>query len=160
MRPLEGVRILDLSHVLAMPYCTMILGDLGADIIKVEKSEGEDSRRFGPYKNGESAYYMSINRNKKSIVINLKDDKGKEILKDLIKISDVLTENFRPGTMEKLGFSYEEVKKINPKIIYATISQFGNDSIYPGRPGYDIIAQAYAGLMSITGYPESPPTLS
>ncbi|HPA49629.1 MAG TPA: CoA transferase, partial [Methanofastidiosum sp.] len=158
MRPLEGVRILDLSHVLAMPYCTMILGDLGADIIKVEKSEGEDSRKFGPYKNGESAYYMSINRNKKSIVINIKDEKGKEILKDLIKISDVLTENFRPGTMEKLGFSYEEVKKINPKIIYATISQFGNDSIYPGRPGYDIIAQAYAGLMSITGYPDSPPT--
>lgn len=158
MRPLEGVRILDLSHVLAMPYCTMILGDLGAEIIKVEKSEGEDSRKFGPYKNGESAYYMSINRNKKSIVINLKDEKGKEILKDLIKISDVLTENFRPGTMEKLGFSYDEVKKINPKIIYATISQFGNDSIYPGRPGYDIIAQAYAGLMSITGYPDSPPT--
>ncbi len=158
MRPLEGIRILDLSHVLAMPYCTMILGDLGAEIIKVEKSEGEDSRKFGPYKNGESAYFMSINRNKKDIVVNLKDEKGKEIIRDLIKISDVITENFRPGTMEKLGFSYEEVKKINPKIIYATISQFGNDSIYPGRPGYDIIAQAYAGLMSITGYPDNPPT--
>lgn len=158
MRPLEGIRILDLSHVLAMPYCTMILSDLGAEVIKIEKSDGDDSRKFGPYKNGESAYYMSINRNKKSVVINLKDEKGKEILKDLIKICDVITENFRPGTMEKLGFSYENIKKINPKIIYATISQFGNDSVYPGRPGYDIIAQAYGGLMSITGYPENPPT--
>ncbi len=158
MRPLEGVRILDLSHVLAMPYCTMILGDLGAEVIKIEKVDGDDSRKFGPYKNKESAYFMSINRNKKSIIINLKEEKGKEILRELIKICDVITENFRPGTMNKLGFSYENVKKINPNIIYATISGFGNDSIYTERPGYDIIAQAYGGLMSITGYPENPPT--
>ncbi|KYC44600.1 MAG: putative CoA-transferase [Candidatus Methanofastidiosum methylothiophilum] len=158
MKPLEGVRILDLSHVLAMPYCTMILGDLGAEIIKIEKSDGEDSRKFGPYKNGESAYFMSVNRNKKSVVLNLKEEKGKEILRELIKICDVITENFRPGTMEKLGFSYENIKKINPNIIYATISQFGSDTLYPGRPGYDIIAQAYGGLMSITGFPDNPPT--
>lgn len=158
MRPLEGVKILDLSHVLAMPYCTMILGDLGAEIIKIEKSDGEDSRKFGPYKNGESAYFMSVNRNKKSVVLNLKEEKGKEILREFIKICDVVTENFRPGTMEKLGFSYENIKKINPNIIYATISQFGSDSVYPGRPGYDIIAQAYGGLMGITGYPDNPPT--
>ncbi|HOI76998.1 MAG TPA: CaiB/BaiF CoA-transferase family protein [Methanofastidiosum sp.] len=158
MRPLEGVKILDLSHVLAMPYCTMILGDLGAEIIKIEKSDGEDSRKFGPYKNGESAYFMSVNRNKKSVVLNLKEEKGKEILREFIKICDVVTENFRPGTMEKLGFSYENIKKINPNIIYATISQFGNDSVYPGRPGYDIIAQAYGGLMGITGFPDNPPT--
>jgi len=158
MKPLEGVRILDLSHVLAMPYCTMILGDLGAEIIKIEKSEGEDSRKFGPYKNGESAYFMSVNRNKKSVVLNLKEEKGKEILREFIKICDVITENFRPGTMEKLGFSYENIKKINPNIIYATISQFGSDTLYPGRPGYDIIAQAYGGLMSITGFPDNPPT--
>lgn len=158
MKPLEGVRILDLSHVLAMPYCTMILGDLGAEIIKIEKSGGEDSRKFGPYKNGESAYFMSVNRNKKSVVLNLKEEKGKEILRELIKVCDVITENFRPGTMEKLGFSFENIKKINPNIIYATISQFGSDTLYPGRPGYDIIAQAYGGLMSITGFPENPPT--
>ncbi len=158
MKPLEGVKILDLSHVLAMPYCTMILGDLGAEIIKIEKSDGEDSRKFGPYKNGESAYFMSVNRNKKSVVLNLKEEKGKEILREFIKICDVVTENFRPGTMEKLGFSYENIKKINPNIIYATISQFGSDTIYPGRPGYDIIAQAYGGLMGITGFPDNPPT--
>ena len=158
MKPLEGVRVLDLSHVLAMPYCTMILGDLGAEIIKIEKSDGEDSRKFGPYKNGESAYFMSVNRNKKSVVLNLKEEKGKEILRELIKICDVITENFRPGTMDKLGFSYENIKKINPNIIFATISQFGNDTLYPGRPGYDIIAQAYGGLMSITGFPDNPPT--
>jgi len=158
MRPLEGVKILDLSHVLAMPYCTMVLSDLGAEVIKIEKNDGDDSRKFGPYKNGESAYFMSINRNKKSIVLNLKEEKGKEIVRELIKKCDVITENFRPGTMEKLGFSYENIKKINPSIIYATISQFGNDSVYPGRPGYDIIAQAYGGLMSITGYPDNPPT--
>jgi CoA:oxalate CoA-transferase len=158
MKPLEGVRILDLSHVLAMPYCTMILGDLGAEIIKIEKSDGEDSRKFGPYKNGESAYFMSVNRNKKSVVLNLKEEKGKEVLRELIKICDVITENFRPGTMEKLGFSYENIKKINPKIIYATISQFGSDTLYPERPGYDIIAQAYGGLMGITGFPDTPPT--
>lgn len=95
MRPLEGVRILDLSHVLAMPYCTMILGDLGAEVIKIEKVDGDDSRKFGPYKNKESAYFMSINRNKKSVIINLKEEKGKEILRELIKICDVITENFR-----------------------------------------------------------------
>ncbi|MEN6378167.1 MAG: CaiB/BaiF CoA-transferase family protein [Methanofastidiosum sp.] len=159
MKPLEGVRILDLSHVLAMPYCTMVLGDLGAEVIKIEKPDsGDDSREFGPFKNGESAYFISINRNKKSVTLNLKEEKGKEILRELIKISDVITENYRPGTMEKLGFSYEEIKKINPNIIYATICGFGQDSVYPGRPGYDIIAQAFGGLMSITGYPENPPT--
>ncbi len=159
MKPLEGIRILDLSHVLAMPYCTMILGDLGAEVIKVEKlGTGDDSREFGPFKNGESAYFMSINRNKKSITLNLKDEKGKEILRGLIKHSDVITENYRPGTMQKLGFSYEDIKKINPNIIYATICGFGHDTVYPGKPGYDIIAQAFGGLMSITGYPDNPPT--
>ncbi len=159
MKPLEGVRILDLSHVLAMPYCTMVLGDLGAEVIKIEKpGSGDDSREFGPFKNGESAYFISINRNKKSVTLNLKEEKGKEILREFIKVSDVITENFRPGTMEKLGFSYEEVIKINPNIIYATICGFGKDSVYPGRPGYDIIAQAFGGLMSITGYPDNPPT--
>jgi len=159
MRPLEGVKILDLGHVLAMPYCTMVLGDLGAEIIKIEKpGSGDDSRKFGPFKNGESGYFISINRNKKSVTLNLKEEKGKEILRELIKISDVITENYRPGTMEKLGFSYEEIKKINPNIIYASICGFGQCSVYPGRPGYDIIAQAFGGLMSITGYPENPPT--
>lgn len=159
MKPLEGIRVIDLSHVLAMPYCTMILGDLGAEIIKVEKPDtGDDSRHFGPFKEGESAYFMSINRNKKSMTLNLKDERGKEVLRELIKSSDVIAENYRPGTMGKLGFSYDEIKKINPEIIYATICGFGYDSAYPGKPGYDIIAQAFGGLMSITGYPENPPT--
>lgn len=156
---LKGIRVLDMSHVLAGPTSTMVLADLGAEVIHIEPPWGDDSRGFGPFLNGKSAYYVSINRNKKSVVVNIKKNEGKKIIKDLIKVSDVVVENFRPGTMEKLGFSYEEIRKINPKIVYASISGFGHDTIpeYKGRPSYDMIAQAYSGLMSITGPEGGPP---
>ncbi|MHC1604535.1 MAG: CaiB/BaiF CoA transferase family protein [Candidatus Methanofastidiosia archaeon] len=158
-RPLEGIRILDLGHVLAMPYCTMVLADLGAEVIKIERQgAGDDTRYFGPYKNGESGYFISINRDKESMTLNLKHPKGKEVFLEMVKNADVVTENYRPDTMKKLGLDYENLKKINPKIIYASICGFGHKTVYPGRPGYDIIAQAAGGLMSITGYPDKPPT--
>jgi len=158
-RPLEGIRILDFGHVLAMPYCTMVLADMGAEVIKIERpGKGDDTREFGPFIDGESAYFHSINRDKNSITINMKHPKGKQLFLDMVKNADVVTENFRPGTMEKLGVGYEDLKKVNPKIVYASICGFGHDTVYPGRPGYDIIAQAFGGLMSITGYPDKPPT--
>ncbi len=159
MGPLEGLKILDLSRVLAGPYATMLLGDLGAEVIKVEfPGRGDDSRAFGPYLNGESGYFMSINRNKKSITLNLKSDEGKEVLKKLIAKVDVILENFRPGTMEKLGFSYEECKKINPTIIYAASSGYGHTGPYSKRPAYDGVVQAMGGIMSITGSLGGEPT--
>ncbi|MGC8943824.1 MAG: CaiB/BaiF CoA transferase family protein [Caldisericia bacterium] len=153
---LENIRVLDLSHVLAGPVASMILGDLGAEIIHIEPPKGDDSREFGPFIKEKSAYFISVNRNKKSVVIDLKKDEGKKILYDLIKISDILIENFKPGTIKKLGFSYEEVKKIKPDIIYASISGFGNDTLpkYRNKPSYDMVVQAYSGLMSITGTEE------
>ena len=159
MGPLEGLKILDLTRVLAGPYCTMLLGDLGAEIIKVEAPvKGDDSRQFGPYQNGESAYFMSLNRNKKSITLNLKKEEGKSILKALVKEVDVIIENFRPGTMEKLGLGYDVLKEINPKIIYAASSGFGHTGPYSQRPAYDGVVQAMGGIMSITGAKDGEPT--
>jgi len=157
--PLNGIRILDLTRVLAGPFCTMILADLGAEVIKIEKPGiGDDSRNFPPFVNNESAYYILLNRGKKSIVLNLKHQKGKEIFLELVKKSDVIVENFKPGTMEKLGIGYEVLNKINPKIICASISAFGQYGPYKDRPGYDLISQGMGGIMSITGWPDSPPT--
>lgn len=152
----DNIRVLDLSHVLAGPVASMILGDLGAEIIHIEPPKGDDSREFGPFIKDVSAYFISVNRNKKSVVVDLKKDEGKRVLYDLIKISDILIENFKPGTIKKLGFSYEEVKKIKPNIIYASISGFGNDTLpeYRNKPSYDMVVQAYSGLMSITGTEE------
>ena len=159
MKPLENVKILDLTRVLAGPFCTMILSDLGAEVIKVEMPEiGDDARCFGPFKNGQSLYFLSINREKKSISINLKTEKGKQILKDLIKHFDVIIENYRPGTMEKLGLGYEDLKTINPSIIYAASSGFGHSGPSSTKAAYDILAQAMGGIMSITGWPNTPPT--
>lgn len=157
--PLEYIKVLDLTRVLAGPYATMILGDLGADIIKVEMPDiGDDARHFGPYLNGESAYFMSLNRNKRSITLNLKTEKGKEILIELIKQCDVIAENFRPGTMEKLGIGYDVIKEINPKIIYAASSGFGHTGPYSERAAYDAVVQAMGGIMSITGQKNGKPT--
>lgn len=158
-KALEGIRICDLSHVLAAPTTSMILADLGAEVIHIEPPRGDDAREFGPFVDDQSAYFISINRNKKSVVIDLKKEEGKETLKDFIKISDVVLENFRPTTMEKMGFSYEEIKKINPKIIYASICGFGHDTLaeYKEKPAYDMVAQAYSGLVSITGPSGGPP---
>jgi CoA:oxalate CoA-transferase len=158
-KPLENVKILDLTRVLAGPFCTMILNDLGAYVLKVEMPEtGDDSRAFGPFKNEQSLYFVSINRGKDSISLNLKTEKGRKILKELVEKFDVIIENYRPGTMEKLGLGYETLKEINPAIIYAASSGFGHTGPDSQKPAYDILAQAMGGVMSITGWPDSPPT--
>ncbi|MBI5353269.1 MAG: CoA transferase [Chloroflexi bacterium] len=155
---LSGIRVLDLSRVLAGPYCTMVLGDLGADVIKVEPPEGDETRGWGPpFAESESAYYLCVNRNKRGLVINLKTDEGKEILRDLAMQSDVLVENFRPGTLKKFGLDFETLHKINPKLIYCSITGFGQTGSMSDKPGYDFMIQALGGLMSITGEPEGEP---
>lgn len=157
---LHGVKIIDLTRVLAGPFCTMILGDLGAEIIKVESiNNGDETRGWGPpFVEGESAYYLCANRNKKGITLNLKSEQGKEILKKLVSEADVVVQNFKPGTMTKLGFDYEELKKIKEDIILASISGFGSVGPNSSLPGYDYIIQAMSGLMSITGEKEAEPT--
>ena len=156
---LQGIRILDLTRVLAGPYSAQILADMGADVIKIEQpGRGDDARGMGPYQNEESIYFITNNRNKKGVTLNLKSPKGKEIFLDLVRNADVVMENYRPGTMEKLDLGYDVLKEINPKIIYGSISGFGHYGRYTKRPGYDIIAQAMSGLMSTTGWPTSGPT--
>ena len=153
--PLEGVKVLDLSRVLAGPYATMVLADLGADVVKVEHPErGDDTRQWGPpFAGGESAYFLSVNRNKRSIGVDLKDAEGLERVKELAADADVVIENMRRGALEKFGLGYETLKKLNPGLIYCSITGFG-----PGkdeeRPGYDFLIQARAGIMGITGFPE------
>ncbi|MBN6887348.1 crotonobetainyl-CoA:carnitine CoA-transferase CaiB-like acyl-CoA transferase [Cytobacillus horneckiae] len=158
-RALEGVRIIDASRVLAGPFCTMILGDLGAEVIKIEHHQsGDETRGWGPpFVNGESAYYLCANRNKKSMTLNLKSEEGKEIFKALAKDSDVVVQNFKTGTLEKMGLGYEELRRINEGIIVASITGFGNNGPYKDLPGYDYIIQAMSGLMSITGEKEGGP---
>lgn len=159
MGALSDIKVLDLTRVLAGPYATMVLADLGAEIIKIEQPEkGDDSRAYGPYKNGESAYFMSLNRNKESITLNLKTPEGKEILKELVKKVDVLVENFRPGTMEKLGLGYEVLKEMNSRLIYASSTGYGQTGPYSQRPAYDAVVQAMGGIMSITGQADGVPT--
>ncbi len=158
-KALEGIKVLDLTRVLAGPYCTMVLADLGAEVIKLEiPGKGDDSRQFGPYENGESAYFMSINRNKKSMTLNLKKQEAKDLFLDMVKKADVVVENYRPGTMEKLGLGYDKLKEVNPKIIYAAASGFGHSGPYSKRPAYDAIVQAMGGVMSITGQKGGKPT--
>lgn len=160
-RALSGMTVIDLTRVLAGPYCSMLLADMGADVIKVEMpGKGDDSRAHYPQINGESAYYMNLNRGKRSMTLNLKSEEGKNILRELVKKADVILENYRPGVMEKLGLGYEELKKINPGIIYGCVSGFGHYGPYSSRPGYDIIGQAMGGLMSTTGWPGGEPTRS
>lgn len=156
---LQGLRVVDMTRVLAGPFCTMLMADMGAEVIKVEgPGKGDDARDYPPFLRGASAYFTNLNRNKKSIVLDLKDQNARGILIDLVKKSDVLLENFKPGTMERLGLGYEDVREFNPRIIYASISGFGQYGPYRDRPGYDIIGQAMGGLMSVSGWPDSPPT--
>ncbi|PEJ60885.1 CoA transferase [Bacillus sp. AFS002410] len=157
---LHGVKIIDLTRVLAGPFCTMILGDLGAEVIKVESiSSGDETRGWGPpFVEGESAYYLCANRNKQGMTLNLKSSQGKEVLKKLISEADVVVQNFKPGTLAKLGFSYEEMKEVKKDIILASISGFGSKGPNSSLPGYDYIIQAMSGLMSITGEKDAEPT--
>ncbi len=158
---LDGVKVLDLTRVLAGPYCGMMLADMGADVIKIEMpGKGDDARRNAPIVNGESAYYMNLNRNKRGMTLNLKSEDGKKIFRELVKESDIVIENFRPGVMDKLGLGYEELKKINPAIVYGAVSGFGQYGPYSKRPGYDILGQAMSGLMSTSGWPGGKPTRS
>jgi len=156
--PLEGIRVLDMTWALAGPFCTMLLCDLGAEVIKVENPEGGDpSRRNFPFIEGISSYFLSVNRGKKSITVNLQHPQGKEVILGLAKKSDVMVENFRPGVLDRLGLGYAAVKEVNPKIIYAACSGFGQKGPYAHRPAYDVIVQGMGGTLSITGEAGGPP---
>lgn len=154
---LEGVRVLDLSHTLAGPFATMILADLGADVIKVEPPGGDETRHWAPHVDGVSAYYLSINRGKRSIILDLKDEHGREVVYRLARKSHIVVENYRPGVREKLGVSPEDLFKINKNLIYLSIKGFRPGSIYEGLPAYDIIVQGMSGLMASTGEEGRPP---
>ncbi len=156
--PLEGIRVLDLTRILAGPYATMILRDLGAEVIKIEQpGVGDEARDFGPFKNDFSLYFMSVNRGKKSMTLNLKSRRGKELFLELVKGSDILVENFRTGTMEKLGLDYKSLKEHHPSLLYAACSGFGQTGPYAMRGAYDMIIQGMGGIISITGEPDRPP---
>ena len=156
--PLDGIKVLDLTRVLAGPFTTMILCDLGADVIKIEQPEiGDEARNFGPFKNGFSLYFMSINRGKKSVTLNLKSDQGKSIFRQLVKESDILVENFRPGTMKRYGLDYETLSTEHPSLIYAACSGFGQTGPFSQKGAYDMIIQGMGGIISITGEPDRPP---
>jgi formyl-CoA transferase len=158
MQPLGGIRVLDLSRVLAGPYCTMVLGDLGADVIKVESPEGDETRTWGPpFAEGESAYYLCVNRNKRSIVIDFKTEEGRAVINQLIRKSDVLVENFRPGTLSRFSLDFESASALNTELIYCSISGFGQTGPQRDKPGYDFMIQATGGLMSFTGDPNGEP---
>jgi crotonobetainyl-CoA:carnitine CoA-transferase CaiB-like acyl-CoA transferase len=155
--PLEGIRVLDLTNVMAGPYCSMVLGDLGAEIVKVESLEGDTTRHFEPKVNDESYCFAVLNRNKKSIAIDLKAPRGKEIVMRLAARSDIVIENFRPGVVRKLGIDYDSLKQVKPDLIYASMSGFGQTGPYGKKGGFDIIAQGVSGIMMMTGYPGGRP---
>jgi formyl-CoA transferase len=167
MQPLEGLRVLDLTRALAGPYCTMMLGDLGADVIKVERpGRGDESRGwgppfvgepYGPYP-GESAYFLAINRNKRSVTVNMKSPEGQEIVRRLAARSDIMVENFRTGVLDRMGLGYDGVRAANPRLVYCSISGYGRTGPYADRPGYDFVIQAEGGFMGITGPEEGPPS--
>lgn len=157
--PLSGIRVLDLTRVMTGPYCTMMLADLGADVIKIERPEvGDDTRHWGPpFVEGESSYFMSINRNKRSVVLDLKSDFGQEALWKLIAEADVMVENFAPGVIDRLGFGHDVVLEKHPSIIYASISGFGQTGPSRNRTAYDLIVNGMSGMASVTGFPDGPP---
>jgi formyl-CoA transferase len=158
-KPLDGVTVLDLTRVLAGPYCAMMLGDFGADVVKVEQpGRGDDSRTWAPpAAGGESAYYLSANRNKRSMTLNLRHSAGADVLRQLVTQADVLIENFKRGGMAGMGLGYDTLREINPRLIYCSITGYGEGSPYEDRPGYDFVIQAISGIMSITGEPEGEP---
>jgi crotonobetainyl-CoA:carnitine CoA-transferase CaiB-like acyl-CoA transferase len=156
--PLEGIRVLDLSQIMAGPFCAMVLADLGADVIKIEKPNGgDDSRQMGPFVNGESVCYFQINRNKRGVCLDLKSAEGLELFYELVKTADILIENFRPGVTKSLKIDYETLHEINPGLVYGSISGYGQTGPYAHKGGFDLIAQGMTGLMAMTGYPDKPP---
>ena len=159
MKPLQGLFVLDLSRILAGPYCTMTLGDLGARVVKIEvPGRGDDTRGWGPpFWNGESAYFLAVNRNKESVTLDLKSKEGHAILWKLVERADILVENFRPGTLSRWGFSWEALSSSNPRLVYCSISGYGLSGPDAERPGYDLIAQGEGGVMSLTGEPDGGP---
>ena len=158
MKPLDGVRVIDLSRVLAGPYATMLLADMGAEVIKVEEpGKGDDTRAWPAFAGGESTYFMSVNRGKKSLTLDLKSEAGKTVLRKLVAGADVLVENFRPGVMDRLGFGWDVVHARWPKLVYAAASGFGQTGPLRERPAFDMVVQAMGGIMSLTGYPDGPP---
>ena len=159
--PLDGIVVLDATQVMAGPFCTLLLADMGANVIKVEKPAGDDSRKMGPpFINGESAAFLGINRNKRSVVLDFKRPGHVDAFQRLAVRADVVTENFRPGTMERLGLGPDDLRKDHPELIYARISGFGQTGPYASRPGYDLVAQGMSGMMSFTGHPDQPPVKS
>jgi formyl-CoA transferase len=161
--PLAGVRVLDVSQVMAGPFCSMLLGDMGADVIKIEPPDGGDQTRRAmgfKLKGNDSLGFFNLNRNKRSLTLNLKSKAAREVFHRLVETSDILVENYRPGVTKRLGIDYPTLAKINPRLIYASISGFGQTGPWSQRPGFDLIAQAMAGVMSITGQPDGPPTKS
>ena len=157
--PLSGITIIDLSRILAGPYCTLLLAELGARVIKVEPpGQGDDARQYGPFKNGKSAYFISVNRGKESIALDLKSPAGRDIFDRLLDKADALVENFRPGTMEKLGYGWETLHPRYPRLVYAAASGFGHSGPYSHYPAYDMVVQGLGGIMSITGHPGMPLT--
>ena len=157
--PLAGLRVLDLTRVLAGPYCTMLLADMGADVVKVERpGAGDDTRGYGPpFVGGESTYFMSVNRNKRGMTLDLKHERGLEILRDMLAVADVVVENFRPGLLESFGYGYKAARELNPRLIYCSISGYGGTGPDAARPGYDLIIQGEGGIASLTGDPDGPP---
>jgi crotonobetainyl-CoA:carnitine CoA-transferase CaiB-like acyl-CoA transferase len=159
-RALDGVRVLDLSRFISGPHCTMLLADMGAEVLKVESPRGELTRGFPPKIGDESLFYMVLNRNKKGVTLDVWHEDGKQVLRDLIAASDVVVENFRPGVMAEMGFSYDDVRAIDPSIVMVSISGFGQDGPWAERGCFDAIAQAASGMMSVTGWPDGPPTVA
>jgi crotonobetainyl-CoA:carnitine CoA-transferase CaiB-like acyl-CoA transferase len=156
--PLAGIRVLDLTRVLAGPFCTMTLADMGAEVIKVEEpGKGDDTRRWPPFVGGEATYFMAVNRGKKSVTLNLKKPEGLDVLRALVRKSDVVVENFRPGTMDRLGLGWKALSRLNPRLIYCSISGFGESGPEAHRAGYDLIVQGESGIMDLTGFSDGPP---
>src|SRR5437868_6973768 len=162
MGPLQGIKVIELAQIMAGPTCGMLLADMGADVIKVEKLPGGDDTRSytEPSIHGESAAFMMLNRNKRGIAVNLKKPGGLELMKRLLADADVVTENYRKGTLDKLGLGYDVLEKLNPRLVYCAISGYGRTGPYADKGGFDLIAQGFAGLMSITGEPGGPPLKS
>jgi crotonobetainyl-CoA:carnitine CoA-transferase CaiB-like acyl-CoA transferase len=159
MPPLDDVRVIDLTRVLAGPFCTMMLGDMGADVIKIEEpTHGDESRGWAPLVDGWSSYFLGVNRNKKSVALDLKHPDGAAALRSLVAHADVLVENFKPGSLAELGFSYDEMSALNPRLVYCSISGYGHTGPRAGLSGYDVVIQGESGLMDVTGQPDGPPT--